>query len=237
MPEARAPSVNVPSPLFQSSLSSDGRRDVEVGVAVAVEVGRRHSRCRALRDRRRSALLTFTKLPCTLWKSALRGRPPCVVPGADVRVGVRVDDEQVDPAVVVVVEPAEPAAHHRRRVGGSTPKRKAPCRKSSPTCYATSVRRTPAKPASRAAALDAARRPAAGRALRAGAGRSIRAPDAARAARSNVPREARRLAPHDRRRRILVGGRAALPRQSSDDDRRRLALCPARAARACARPA
>ena len=34
------------------------------------------------------------------------------LPGVGVRVGVRVDDEQVLPAVVVVVEPADPAAHH-----------------------------------------------------------------------------------------------------------------------------
>ncbi len=35
------------------------------------------------------------------------------LPAVGVRVRVRVDDEQVLPAVVVVVEPADPAAHHR----------------------------------------------------------------------------------------------------------------------------
>ena len=38
--------------------------------------------------------------------------------GNDVDVRVRVDDEEVEPAVRVVVQPAEPAAHHRRRVQG-----------------------------------------------------------------------------------------------------------------------
>ena len=40
------------------------------------------------------------------------------VRGNDVDVRVRVDDEEVEPAVRVVVQPAEPAAHHRRRVQG-----------------------------------------------------------------------------------------------------------------------
>ncbi len=41
-----------------------------------------------------------------------------LLPVGDVRVGVRVDSEQVEPAVVVVVEPAEAAAHHRLGVRG-----------------------------------------------------------------------------------------------------------------------
>ena len=40
------------------------------------------------------------------------------VRGNDVDVRVRVDDEEVQPAVRVVVQPAEPAPHHRRRVEG-----------------------------------------------------------------------------------------------------------------------
>ena len=59
------------------------------------------------------ARLTSTKRPPTLWKSALRGRPPLLRPAVVVDVRVRVDDEEVEPAVVVVVEPAEAAAHHR----------------------------------------------------------------------------------------------------------------------------
>src|SRR5207237_5904261 len=39
-----------------------------------------------------------------------------LLPLRDIAVGIRVDDEEVEPAVVVVVEPAEPAAHHRAYV-------------------------------------------------------------------------------------------------------------------------
>ena len=80
--------------------------------------------------------VTFTNFPCTFSKSSLRGRPPCVLPIRGVGVRVRVDGEQIHPAVVVVVEPADAAAHHR----GARPdiaKRNASCRKFRPSCGAT----------------------------------------------------------------------------------------------------
>src|SRR5436190_1856549 len=42
------------------------------------------------------------------------------LPVADVPVRVRVDGEEVEPAVPVVIEPADAAAHHRRHVGSGT---------------------------------------------------------------------------------------------------------------------
>ena len=44
------------------------------------------------------------------WQAALRLR------GDDVDVRMRVDDEEVEPAVTVVVEPAQSSAHHRCRI-------------------------------------------------------------------------------------------------------------------------
>src|SRR5260221_446764 len=46
-------------------------------------------------------------------KGGGRGRPAVWVVGTDAAAPVAVDDEQIEPAVVVVVEPAESAAHHR----------------------------------------------------------------------------------------------------------------------------
>ena len=84
-------------------------------MAVEVEVG-----CdAAVTAERRSApepRLTSSNAPRTLWKRALRGRPPRCSHVAIVRLRVGVDDEQVEPSVLVVVEPAETAAHHRSHV-------------------------------------------------------------------------------------------------------------------------
>src|SRR5206468_6706241 len=44
------------------------------------------------------------------------GEPAVGRVSADVSLAVTVDDEEVEPAVVVVVEPAEAAAHHRGRI-------------------------------------------------------------------------------------------------------------------------
>ena len=60
-----------------------------------------------------AAALTSLNVPSTFSNNAVRGRPPCASHCGGVRARVRVDDEQVLPAVVVVVEPAEAAAHHR----------------------------------------------------------------------------------------------------------------------------
>ena len=121
MPAARAPSVNVPSPSFQSSASYPSvgrcsrRRHVDVGVAVEVEVGGDASAPSQWRSAPASAL---TSVNCPLDVAVERAprQPASCLPRAHVRLRVRVDDEQVEPAVRVVVEPAEPAAHHRRRV-------------------------------------------------------------------------------------------------------------------------
>ena len=65
-------------------------------------------------------LTSAKRPPPTFSKRALRGSPPFRLPSGGVRVGVRVDDEEVESAVVVVVQPAEAASHHRVDViGGS----------------------------------------------------------------------------------------------------------------------
>ena len=58
-------------------------------------------------------LVTSRKRPPTFSNSWLRRQPAVRVPRLRVGARVRVDCEQVEPAVAVVVEPADPAAHHR----------------------------------------------------------------------------------------------------------------------------
>ena len=86
--------------------------DVEVGLAVAVQVAgdaalaaHLHPCAGSSRDVREPAVVVA--------EERAAGQAPVIVPGGQIRVRVRVDGEQVEPAVVVVVEPAEPRAHHR----------------------------------------------------------------------------------------------------------------------------
>ena len=87
------------------------RRDVEVGVVVAVQV-RRDAALPADGEARARLRCHVDEMPVVVAEElAVRQRAT-----PEVGVGVAVDDEQVDPAVVVVVEPANAPAHHRRRV-------------------------------------------------------------------------------------------------------------------------
>ena len=98
-------------PVVPEELVVGGGRDEEVGATVAVEVGGDaalafdvESRVGLSRDVDEMPVVVAEEL-------AVRQRAT-----PEVGVGVAVDDEQVDPAVVVVVEPANAPAHHRRRV-------------------------------------------------------------------------------------------------------------------------
>jgi hypothetical protein len=91
------------------------RRDEQVGVPVAVEVGgdatlatRRHVETGGLRHVHEVAVDVLEELP---HRSAAMLLPLRVL-----RVGVVVHRVQREPAAVVVIEPAEAAAHHRGRV-------------------------------------------------------------------------------------------------------------------------
>ena len=91
------------------------RGDDEVGVAVAVQVGRDAARAldpdtgvRGVADVHEPAVDVLEE--CALRQSAV------ALPDGHVRVGVGVDDEEAEPAAVVVVDPADAAAHHRLRV-------------------------------------------------------------------------------------------------------------------------
>ena len=94
-----------------------GGGDDEVGRAVAVEVARdaaaaahRETRARLSRDVHEPAVHVVEQAaPREPATGGVRG---------DVGVRVRVHDVEVEPAVAVVVEPAEAAAHHRRLVAG-----------------------------------------------------------------------------------------------------------------------
>ena len=112
MPAACVPFVNVPSPLFQSSTlyvfvvtsrsvwPSPLKSPATQPFALHGEVRVRRACSRSTnRPSRRSRRARF---------AAGRRRRQ----NGAVRVRVRVDGEEVEPAVVVVVEPAEPAAHH-----------------------------------------------------------------------------------------------------------------------------
>ena len=89
------------------------RRHDQVGPAVAVQI-----RCRAavaLHPKAGAGCRgDVAEVPVNVLEQ-LRARQPAVrLPLRRVGAGVRVDGEQVLPAVAVVVEPADPAAHHRR---------------------------------------------------------------------------------------------------------------------------
>ena len=117
MPADEAPCVNVPFPLFQSRSTPVAVVTTRSRVAVAVQVGgdaaralHPDARVRRLRDVREVPVLVLEEL-------ALR-QAAVVFPVRQVAVGVRVDRVEVEPAVVVVVDPADAAAHHRLRVVG-----------------------------------------------------------------------------------------------------------------------
>ena len=63
-----------------------------------------------------------------------RRQPARRPPAGSIAFGVAVDDEEIEPAVLVVVEPAQAAADHRGRIGllaeaeGSMPEAKASLR-------------------------------------------------------------------------------------------------------------
>ena len=88
------------------------RRHVEVGVAVAVEVG--GDAALAANGHVGVRRLRHVHEPAAHVAEQGAGRRAAVLrPQRELRVGVVVDREEVEPAVVVVVEPADSAAHHR----------------------------------------------------------------------------------------------------------------------------
>ena len=98
-------------------LDAGRRRDDQVGAAVVVQVRRdapfaaHREACVRPRGHVHEPALDVPE------KGAAR-EPSALLPERCVALRVGVDDEEVEPAVVVVVQPAEPAAHHRRRVEG-----------------------------------------------------------------------------------------------------------------------
>ncbi len=88
---------------------------VQVGVAVEVEV-RRDASVPPQRQRGTRAAADVLERPVDVPEECRPGWAAALVPGGELGVRVGVDDEEVEPAVCVVVEPAEAAAHHRRRV-------------------------------------------------------------------------------------------------------------------------
>ena len=97
-----------------------GAGHVQVGVAVAVEIGRnatlapkRHAGARLLGDVGEPAL--------PVSEEPRRRQPAARLPFVALVPRVAVHDEEVEPAVAVVVEPAEPAARHRGRIRGLVP--------------------------------------------------------------------------------------------------------------------
>src|SRR5829696_648218 len=87
--------------------------DEEVGVAVEVEVRCDAAAAPQLQVGAR-ADADVLEAPAHVVEEGAAGQPSALRPLDVVLVAVGVDDVQVEPAVVVVVEPAEAAAHHRR---------------------------------------------------------------------------------------------------------------------------
>ena len=94
-----------------------GAGHVEIGVTVHVEVGR-HATVSANGEVGAGARRHVHEPASDVVVERGSREAAVGVRGNDVDVRVRVDDEEVEPAVRVVVQPAEPAAHHRRRVQG-----------------------------------------------------------------------------------------------------------------------
>ena len=210
-------------PVVPEQLVVRGGRDVEVGEAVAVQVGGDA----ALSSHREACPRRAGDVhepPVVVAEQCAARQAAVLVPCADVGLGVVVHDEQVEPAVVVVVEPAEPAAHHRRRVG-----RDAEAEGALPEIEADLLRDV-----RQANAGEACRR----RPLRRGAGLR-RGRQCNRPAAADVRNEPaapvllelerlaeahRRVAPHYARRHVLVGGQLPSPPEGGDRDCRALAV-------------
>ena len=93
------------------------RGDDEVCPAVAVQVAGRAAV--ALQREACVRLLRNVREPAVDVSEELARREPALrLPALGVGARVRVDGEQVDPSVIVVVEEADAAAHHRLRLGG-----------------------------------------------------------------------------------------------------------------------
>ena len=91
------------------------RRHVEIGVAVTVEVGG-NAALAAERQARARPGGDVHEAPAVVAIQRTRGQPAVRLPGRQVVVGVGVDGEEVEPTVVVEIEPADASAHHRGRV-------------------------------------------------------------------------------------------------------------------------
>ena len=87
-------------------------------MAVAVEVGGDAALAADRRGPRRSRSVTSVKRPPHVAEQPARGQAAGREPLVALVLRVAVDDVEVEPAVAVVVEPAEAAADHRHRVDG-----------------------------------------------------------------------------------------------------------------------
>ena len=92
-----------------------GGRHVQIRVAVEVEV-RCNAAVPAEREIGAGVSAHVLESPTDVAEERALGKTALRLPGEQVGGRVRVDDEQVEPAVVVVVEPAQAAAHHGRGV-------------------------------------------------------------------------------------------------------------------------
>ncbi len=94
-----------------------GRGDVQVGAPVAVEVGRDAAVPANVEVGARAAAHVHEP-PLDVAVERAARQAALLLPAGDVDGDrVRVDGVEVEPAVAVVVEPADAAAHHRHRVG------------------------------------------------------------------------------------------------------------------------
>ncbi len=109
-----------------------GRGDVEIGVAVAVEI-RSDTAHPPQGEVRARPPADVDELPLHVPEEGAPGQAAAPLPPWCVALGVGVDDEEVEPAVAVVVEPAEAAAHHRHGIGGD-PEAKCAVTKVEPAC-------------------------------------------------------------------------------------------------------
>ena len=87
-------------------------RHVEIRVAVEVEVGGDAAAAPELQVRPRAAAHVLESAVHVVEERAA-GETAALRPAGVFVVRIRVDDEEVEPAVVVVVDPAQAAAHHR----------------------------------------------------------------------------------------------------------------------------
>ena len=92
------------------------RRHVEIRVAVAVEICG-HAPLTADGEVRSRAPAHVGEATAPVAEQRRSRQATARTPAVDVGLRVRVHHEEIEPAVVVVVERAEPAAGHRRRVG------------------------------------------------------------------------------------------------------------------------